>query len=131
LPEATAVSHALLSTAVHVQVDDEAVIVRVPLPPAPAIVAVIGETVKVQLSPAWVIVTDLPATTTVVDLDDVAVLARTLTVAVPLPVPVAPEETEVHVADSVAAQAQPVVVVTFTVTVPPSAGTDADVGEAV
>ena len=104
-PDATAVSHALLSTAVQVQDDDDAVIVNVPPPPEPGTVAAMGDTENVQVIPAWLIVTDWPATVTVVERKEAVVLAVTAMVTVSLPVPVAPEETETHVVDSVAAQA--------------------------
>jgi hypothetical protein len=90
----------------------------------------VGEAVKVQATPAWVTVTDRPATVTVAARAPALGLAATAIVTTPSPLPDA-GLTVIHGAVVDADQPQPAEVVTLTLEVPASAATDSVVGATV
>ena len=119
--------HDTESVAVHEQ-PAVVVIVTVAVPPAPAIVTLVGVTEYPQ-APACVTVTAVPATVNVPVRDEVDVFAAAAKVVLPEPLPVAPLLIESQAALLVADQVQPVVVVTAEVCEPPDAPMLAVVGD--
>ncbi len=124
------VSHAALLVAVQLQPASVVTAVLLELAAAPG-VNVIGETVNVHGTPAWVTVTVWPAMVSVPVRGDVSVLAAMENATVPLPLPLAPEVTVSQEALLVAVQLQPVVVVTVALLEPAAAVGLNEVGDTV
>jgi len=101
-----------------------------PLPPEAATPTSSGATLNAHgmVAAAWVMVTACPATVAVVERPAPS-LAATDSCTVPDPVVVCAVATTIHEAGTLACQIQADVVVTRMVSVPPSAGTDAVVGD--
>jgi hypothetical protein len=122
------VSHALLLDAVHAQ-PVAAVTLMVPLPPAAATLADVGEIAGAHAAPAWETVKANPAIVSVPLRLDVLVLAAMVNATVPEPDPDAPDVIATHGALLVAVHAHPAASVTVLLPVPPEAAIDWDVGE--
>ena len=100
---------------------DAAVTVLLPVPPSSANVAVVGETLNVQLAADWLTLNVVPAIVSDPFRLVVAVFAATLNPALPDPEPDAPLVTVIHDALLLAFHAQPAPAVTALVPVPPAA----------
>ncbi len=129
VPDVMVIQEALL-VAVHVQ---PASVVTVLLPEVAAAPGVsdVGETVKVQGTPACVTVTVWPAMVSVPVRGDVAVLAAMENATVPLPLPLAPDVMVSQEALLVAVHVQPAVVVTVLLPEVAAAPGVSEVGETV
>jgi len=141
VPEAPAVIviHGAPLEAVQVQVDAEAVIATLPLPPPVATACVAGDTLNVHggggggggggAAPAWFMVNAWPPIVTV-PLRATSVFAAAATVTLPLPVPLAPAVTLSQAALAAAVhEHEAALAVTAIVALPPSAVTLALAGE--
>jgi hypothetical protein len=120
VPAALTVIHAALPTAVQPQ-PLAAVTVAEPLPLWAAIVAVAGDTLTAQGTPAWVTATMRPPAAMVPLRASVAVFAATVYANVPLPEPLAPALMVIHGALLTAVHPQPLAAVTVPAPVPGSA----------
>ena len=126
-PLVTVIQEAWL-TAVHAQ-PPPVVTVLVPVPPAAANDALVGEVLNVQLAAACVTLNVTPAIVNVPERLVVAVLAATLKPTLPLPVRAAPLVTVIQEAWLTAVHAHPLPAVTVLLPVPPPAANDALLGE--
>ena len=131
------VIHGAPLDAVHVQVDDEGEIAKLPLPPPVATACVEGDTLNVHggggggggAAPAWFTVKVWPPIVTV-PLRATSLFAAAATVMLPLPVPLAPAVTLSHPTFAVAVhEHDDPLAVTAVVALPPSGGSLALDGE--
>jgi hypothetical protein len=122
------VIHDVLLTAVQAQ-PLGAETVTVSVPPVDVKVCDVGETVSLQVTPAWVTVKVTPPIVSVPVRFVPAVLAAAVKLTVPFPDPDAPAVIVNQLSLLVAVHEQPVGAVTDVEPVPPAAAIDSDVGE--